>query len=354
MSNLVIEAYRNPEAATLFSLKAWDTFVRQSRKANLLASFYTIFENHGLLDKIPSKPKTHLQAAHRFADKHATDIRWEIDKLSKAFDQLEQPLVLLKGAAYLAAKLPNCTGRVFQDTDILVAETALTKVENKLNQHGWYQAQITAYDERYYRRWSHELPPMRHLQRKSLLDVHHRIVQPTASLNPSTTKLLNSIQQLPASNVFTLAPTDMILHSIVHLFNDGEFDHALRDLIDIDQLIRHFNTDLKLPGKLVDRAEQLDLERPLYYAMRYLRLVFDAGYADEGECIHVKQKPNAVLIRLMDHLFINAIEGHHPSCERKGADLARWCLYVRAHYLRMPLHRLIPHLLYKAFQTESH
>ena len=33
---------------------------------------------------------------------------------------------------------------------------------------------------------------------------------------------------------------------------------------------------------------------------------------------------------------------------------ARWLLYVRAHYLRMPLHLLLPHLLRKSFHRPDY
>ena len=38
----------------------------------------------------------------------------------------------------------------------------------------------SAYDQRYYREWMHELPPLLHVRRQTALDVHHAIAPETA------------------------------------------------------------------------------------------------------------------------------------------------------------------------------
>jgi len=50
----------------------------------------------------------------------------------------------------------------------------------------------------------------------------------------------------------------------------------------------------------------------------------------------------------MDALFVPALYPAHPSCDIALTGLARWALYVRAHYLRMPWHLPLPHLARKA------
>ena len=356
MSSRLLQAYRQPECIQSFNLHDWDLLIRQARKSRLLASLYIHIQRAGLLDAVPERPLLHLQSAWKISLKHAADISWEIEKLQLALADIDIPLVLLKGAAYQAAGLPNAQGRVFQDTDILVPADQLDVVEQSLKKHGWYPIEQSAYDEQYYRRWSHEIPPMRHLQRKSLLDVHHHIVPPTTAINLPVERLWSSIQPIPgfSHSCFMLSPPDLILHSAVHLFYDGEFEHALRDLVDIDQLIRHYLADKpELLNQLGQRAQQLDLVRPWFYTLRYLRICLHAPYGSERLENKLAQKPGPGMIRWMDQLFIRAIQGHHPSCDVVGADFARWCLYVRSHYLRMPLYQLLPHLLRKAFSTES-
>ncbi|RMG34887.1 MAG: hypothetical protein D6720_08325 [Gammaproteobacteria bacterium] len=52
---------------------------------------------------------------------------------------------------------------------------------------------------------------------------------------------------------------------------------------------------------------------------------------------------------MQDWCFGEAFKPHHPSCDRWHSGIARLLLFIRAHYLRMPLHMLLPHLAYKAF-----
>jgi len=40
----------------------------------------------------------------------------------------------------------------------------------------------------------------------------------------------------------------------------------------------------------------------------------------------------------------------HPSCADVFTPVARWLLFLRGHYLRMPLRLLIPHLTRKAWR----
>ena len=64
-------------------------------------------------------------------------------------------------------------------------------------------------------------------------------------------------------------------------------------------------------------------------------------------------KPSAALSLLIDALFSRALMPDHASCDDKFTPLARWLLYIRSHYLRMPLHLLIPHLLRKAIKKRQ-
>jgi hypothetical protein len=52
---------------------------------------------------------------------------------------------------------------------------------------------------------------------------------------------------------------------------------------------------------------------------------------------------------LMDALLGRALRPPHPSCADRLTPLALFLLYIRGHYLRMPLGLLMPHLFRKAF-----
>jgi hypothetical protein len=297
---------------------------------------------------LPLKVRDHLEAARRIAAKHRRTLAWEIDRVGAALASLEVPVVLLKGAAYLARELPPSAGRLASDIDILVPRDQISTVETALLRAGWEEMQPDAYDQRYVRDWMHEIPPLRHVLRNTVLDVHHTILPPTSRYNRALdpTRLFEAATPLDRGGLATLSPVDMVLHSATHRFTEGEHPRGLRDLIDIHELIGQFTaTDADFCQRLVDRAERLGLERPLYYAIRYCRLLFATRIPCEAARRIEAHAPAQPIRMLMDAIVPRAFLGLEPTA---GSRLASELLYIRGHYLRMPLPLLIPHLVRKS------
>lgn len=346
---ILIKALCNPDWLAHATMVDWDLIIRQGRNANLLARLDVIVRQSGIEYCVPKAPAMHLLAARHLAEKHANSIKHEATCLQLALSEVNQPLILLKGAAYTIAKLPPAAGRIFSDVDLLVPKNRLDHIEQILIHHGWQTAHHDAYDQRYYRTWMHELPPMIHDFRDTVIDVHHSILPETARLHPDPKKLIAAA--VPVSgwkNVFVLAPTDMVLHSATHLFHDGEFEHGLRDLIDLDSLLRHFSEEANFWKYLIERAAELELSKPLYYALHFTRKILGTPVPEATLNTAADRGKTAIISSLMDALLARALMPAHPSCEDHFTPHARWLLYIRSHYLRMPLHLLIPHLIRKS------
>jgi hypothetical protein len=348
--NLVAQVLRQPKTAVSLGLAEWDILIRQARHADLLARIYAMLLEHGLIDSIPVKPLAHLESADTVVKRHAQAIRWEVCSLGKALATIGLPVILLKGAAYLMADLPPARGRIFSDVDILVPKGQLNQAEAALRLHGWASSHHDAYDQRYYRIWMHELPPMMHLKRQSVLDVHHNILPETARVHPDPGKLIEAAVPVGEDpSVKVLAPADMVLHSATHLFHEGELEHGLRDLADLDGLLRHFGDSPSFWSALALRAQELELTRPLFYALRYANLVLGTPLPESVTGNQTVSRPPWPLVAVMDALYGRALAPVHPSCSDWLTGAARWLLYVRAHWLRMPPWRLVHHLYHKAF-----
>jgi hypothetical protein len=348
----VVLALRDPAALMGSSLPQWDALVRQARRTNLLPRVALAFDELKLLPQVPPAPRVHLEAARTLARAQADAVRREVAYIDRALAASGIPIVLLKGAAYLIAGLPAARGRVFSDIDILVPHGALGTVEAALMLHGWATGKTTAYDQRYYRRWMHELPPLRHISRQTWLDVHHAILPITARLKPDSAKLLAASRPVAGEpRLRVLAPVDMVLHSATHLFCNEDVGNSLRDLVDLDSLLREFASEEDFWTRLTVRAGELDLTRPLYYALRYavriLGTPIPAQVLQEAET----GRPPPLLRGVMDALFLRTLQ---PDRTTDGlASLARRTLYVRAHWLRMPLLLLAQHLTIKALRREE-
>ena len=211
-----------------------------------------------------------LQSARCLASARARLIRWEMQQLARVLEpHAGRPVIVLKGGAYLLQDLPLATGRNPTDVDLLVPEAQLDATEARLRSAGWESATLNDYDERYYREWTHEIPPLRHAEREIEVDVHHSIIQRTSRLRTRAALLLERIQPSGSEGLSVLSPVDQALHAMTHLFASGEMDDAVRELVDIDALLRHFSEPWS-PGFLVsalpERARELDLHRPANHA----------------------------------------------------------------------------------------
>jgi hypothetical protein len=180
--------------------------------------------------------------------------------------------------------------------------------------------------------------------------VHHAILPETAAVRPDPAALRAAAVAV-ADGVQVLAPVDMVLHSAVHLFYDGQFNHGMRDLIDIQRLLLEFG---KTPGfweALPPRAAELQLARPLFYALRYADRLL--GLAVPPAAL-AGGRPAAPLLALMDALFGRALLPVHASCADRWTGSARFLLYIRGNWLRMPPLLLARHLFHKAFLSPKH
>ena len=343
------QALRDPQCVLSAGDADWDLLIRQGRSAGLLARLAVRLDERGILASVPTRPRRHLEADRALADKHRRDVLWELRMIKTALARTGVSAVLLKGAAYALGGLPPACGRFFNDIDVLVPRQSLAAVERALHDGAWLPARLAAYDERYYRLWMHQIPPMTHIGRETTIDVHHTILAPTAARRLQAEKLFAAAVPVPDDGTFKiLGPPDMVLHSATHLLNQGEFHRGLRDLDDINLLLRHFSSDSVFWPTLLRRAAELDLQRPLFYALRYASRLLGTPVPDEVLASRELAPPNAPVRRAMDPLFERALRPDHASCRDWGSPFALAWLYMRGHLLLMPPHILLPHLARKA------
>lgn len=346
-SSRLIELVRAPTRAETLSLVDWDSVVRLARRANLISRLAEGIDRVGLLDRVPAIVRPHLVAALALSRHQHQAIVWETRHLGLALDSIRAPIVLLKGTAYAMAGLRAARGRLFGDVDILVPRSRINEVEAALMLNGWSAKHIDPYDDRYYRQWMHELPPMLNLKRGTVVDVHHNILPQTARNHPSADRLLEAAVPFPGSPFYRLSPCDMVIHSATHLFHEGELHNGLRDLFDLESLMVEFSeSDETFWDVLPERAKELDLQEPLRLTVRYLELVLGT---------HIPERTKLALKsvrrsdRINDLLYVPGFRPYHPLCTSSASVLAHSMLFLRGHYLRMPLGLLLRHLARKAF-----
>ncbi len=340
---------RDPAGVVAMSPTDLDLLLQLLRRVRLHGRFAADLKQAGVFGDLPQVAQDQLNSVLVMAESRNRVALWELNRIAWAMrDEQRVKLSCMKGCAYLLLALPNARGRIFADVDLLIQEDQLEHVERVLNARGWKTQSLSAYDDNYYRRWTHELPPLVHVERDVEIDLHHNIVPRTARLKPSSHDLFENTTPVKGSRYHVLRAEDLVLHAMVHLMFDSDLADKLRDLVDIEEMLRHFaGRENRFWRRLVARAGELGLGRPLYYSLRYARRLLDSqipqGVIERTE----SWEPITPIRWLMDRLVPLALLPPHPGYPDRGADLARFLLFMRSHWLRMPPWLLVYHLSYK-------
>lgn len=187
----LIRLLRSPRAALAFDLNDWSLLARQASAADLLGRVSRLLRaDPELAQAVPAPVARQLNGADSVVERQHKAVQWEARQIARALEPTGVPVLLLKGAAYAMSGAAASMGRTFSDIDILVPKAGLDHVEAQLNLNGWLSASRDPYDQRYYRQWMHELPPLQHIKRGTTLDVHHAILPETARIRSNPGLLL--------------------------------------------------------------------------------------------------------------------------------------------------------------------
>ena len=264
-----LRALREPELALGWDLAEWQRVLRLSRRLRLLGRLAEAMVAADLLPRLPSQARPHLDAELHYSRWRSRALVWALERIAQAMGAATYPLVLLKGAAYMGQQLPIAQGRLPSDVDILVPREFVADAQQRLVAAGWAEAELDAHDRHYYHALSHEVPPMRHPLHALELDLHHNILPPVAHTRVDAALLLARLQPSRWQPWQVLHPQDQLLHSATHLFHDSETRDRLRDLVDLDGLMRHFGQDPGFWDGLPARALELGLSEPLALACHF-------------------------------------------------------------------------------------
>ena len=329
---LLVDHLREPARLARADAATWNALIRQARRESMIGQLGAVARAAAI--DLPPRVGAIFDDAAIGIEASQRGARWEARDAARLLGQRGYPVVLLKGAAYVVAGLPPAEGRTVGDLDILVPRAAIDDAEAQLRAGGWEPLKTDDYDDAYYRQWMHELPPLAHAERGSIIDVHHTILPLTARLRPDAEALLADAVPV-GDGLHVLSPPDMLLHSMAHLFYDGDFEGGLRNLWDIHRLLTHFGGG-DFASRLGERARRHQLEVPLARALRFARAFFGTNV---DPALAGRATPLDALIRR--RLLARDRWGLPTS------PLARGALYVRSHWLRMPPAMLARHLFTK-------
>jgi hypothetical protein len=325
------KALADPSYVRTLDARGWTALLSMARAERLDGTL--AWRLNGLA--LPAVVERVLAQSRANAETGRSQALWEVEMARRALAPLGVPIVLLKGSAFVAAGLQAGQGRLIGDLDILVPQDSLETVESALLAAGWEWVKDDPYDALYYRTHMHELPPLIHTTRDRMIDVHHTILPLTARIRPDATALTEASTPLE-NGVRILSPEDMIIHAVAHLFADGDLAGGLRNLWDIDRLLREFRESEGFWDRLLVRAQRHQLPKSTARALRLSHHLFDTPI----------EATWAMEARRGDIFYLGRLLAR-DGWGRETRKLLRFAFYVRSHWIRMPPLKLAQHLWVK-------
>jgi hypothetical protein len=283
-----------------------------------------------------------------YADRQAQQIRFEALQLEQLLSPAGIKPVFLKGAAYTLRNSANSMGRTCSDIDALILKTELRTAERVMQAGGWRSEPLSEYDNRYYREWAHEIPPIWHPIRGTVVDLHHNLLPPISGRAPLASVLFTCVETLPNGHRVLTAPAT-VLHSIIHLFVNDDISFGYRDLTDIWLLIDEFSSP-EFWTELEDLARRTGFGQELWYALKSVKSKFPHAGISNDTLVSLGNNFDRPSKRwLLNHVLNPALRPNHSEVGSVTDRLASAFAYARGHWLKMPLGVLIKHTATKSW-----
>lgn len=339
MSNrLLASVLRDPGAARSLKPADWNALFAAARAELLFGSLAVRLEGAD----VPDDVRPILADAMVDAARWRRDAEHEAAMTARALARLPGKVVLMKGTAYVMAGLNAGKGRHVGDIDIMVAPDLLDHAEKALLGHGWSWVKQDAYDDAYYRRWMHELPPLVHEGRDKMADVHHTILPMTHRKTPDAAAMLADAvpvgeRRAGEARLHVFAPADMVCHNVAHLIADGDLAGGMRNLWDFHLLFEEFaGADPAFAERLAERAARHELTDEVERAARLSHRLYGT---------HVPKRWQAE--KASDRPFLRRLLAR-DRYGRQTRFATQQGFYIRSHWMRMPPVMLAKHLMTKA------
>jgi hypothetical protein len=341
--HFIIHLFLRPDMLLALTEPECSKVIVVLRKQKVLAQLAFLIFDQKLDKQLDDKTIRHLKNALKIAEKQKEQVFLEANEIMHILKPVSEFVVFLKGAAYSLNHSLAGQGRIYSDIDILVNKAQLTDCEQTLALHGWFGEKINDYDQRYYRKWAHEIPPLAHIHRGTIIDVHHNIIPIVSKDAPSALALQNYIKT-NTDGIQTLSLPAQFVHSAVHLFRNEEYKTAFRDVLDLYFMLLEIGVDNL--SEIINVAEDLGFKYETGLAMRAVKNVFELSLP--AETIDLLINKSTLRIAFDQFIFATVLLPQHRLLQCNKTPIRYFLATLRGHFIKMPLHLLTYHLLMKS------
>jgi len=320
-----------------------DALLRVAIAAHMHGILANIVDN---TSSLPLPLTRHFSSVNTFSIAQKAQVIATSKLLSEQLMSISVPVLLLKGAAYIAGHKVNAKGRLISDIDILVPSEALTRVESTLQKNGWRAKPLNNFDEKYYREWSHELPPYIHNETGVTLDIHHNLI-PLSSGKTINIAQIHAKKVAVGSNLYIPSDAYLILHSAIHLLLNDDTQKGLRDCFDLHLLIQAYLLSGSIDSlRAIFSDAKCDLEFSIL--VNLLNRIFNQQY---HEILLDNVKRLSWHEQVLVNSLYNTIFPKTDYLQDNRSTLARQHVYIHGHLSKMPLLLFIKHIGYKGYRS---
>lgn len=321
-------AMQHPDVAVEWSDEQWGAILPLANHMELLPQLAARWTNLDAFEQLPVAVQDRLRREVQKSDFTRVNMRYEMEQVARLLSDLGTPLVLLKGCAYLLADQAWALGRRTSDVDLLIQESSVDAAAKRLLEHHFeVDDKLSEKDTRYYRRWLHELPPIKHQYRKLEIDLHFRLLPVGDPSTFDASPLIERATAIAGTAYHWLDPVDRVIHAAINLGRTGEFRRAFRDMWDIRKM-----TEVALAegdfdwGVLSQRAREIRISgtvaRVMLLAQQCIDLPLPEGWCEATTGRPPEKVRGSRLYRLM---FVGATpDGRAYRSRRRRA--ANWML----------------------------
>ena len=256
----------------------WDDVIQQSVRHGVTPLLYQRLKTISPGTTVPASIVQRLREIYLYSAWRNTRLYHGLAKVLGILQNDGIPVIALKGAHLAELVYGNIALRPMGDVDLLVRETDLSRVEEKLLEIGYGPPERPSIEEQCEK--SHHLVGFTKPD-AVLVEIHWIISPPTHPFKIDVDGLWKRARPatIAGVNVLVLSPEDLVLHLCLHTSFHHTFRIGLGPFCDISETIRHYRDEIEWE-QIQRRVRQWGAGKFVYLTLYLARELLEASVPD--------------------------------------------------------------------------